>query len=337
MEFLNGVNIYDIAKKTGLSVVTVSRVLNNNPNVRESNRLKVEAAMKELDYRPNAAARILSSGKTSMVAVVVPNLMDAFIIQVLSAIERELKASGMFMVVATAADDTEFADSIYASLFMEGRVDGILILSPIYDNGYYFELKKRNIPFVLLDREQVELQVPSVSVDNFYGGYEATMSLIRGGYKKIAHITGSECFQSSSERLNGYLKALEDSGLEAGEGMVVKGDFTPACGFNAVSDWLRDGNLPDAVFAADDNTAFGVLNAAQINGIPVPGRLAVIGYDDHPYASMLFPKLSTVKQPTEEMGVSCVNMLMDIVDGKPKRNMRIILKPTVVLRETTRN
>lgn len=330
-----GVNIYDIANKTGLSVVTVSRVLNNNPKVRQSNRQKVEAAMKELDYRPNAAARILSSGKTSTVAVVVPSLMDAFIIQVLSAIEKELKANGMFLVVATAADDTDFADSIYASLFMEGRVDGILILSPIYDNGYYFELKKRNIPFVLLDREQFDLQVPSVSVDNFLGGYEATMSLVRRGCKKIAHITGAECFQSSSERLRGYLAALEDCGMEAGDGMIVSGDFTPACGFKAVSDWLESGNMPDAVFASDDNTAFGVLNAAQMNGVSVPVKLAVIGYDDHPYASMLNPKLSTVRQPTEEMGITSVNMLLDIIEGKLKRNMKTVLKPTIILRETT--
>lgn len=329
------VNIYDIAKKTGLSVVTVSRVLNNNPSVRESNRIKVENAMKELDYRPNAAARTLSSGKTAMISLVVPSLTDAFVIQVMSSVEKTLKENGMFMVVVSALNFDDFSESSYASLFMEGRVDGILILTPIYDNGYFFELKQRNVPFVLLDQHQVNLQVPTVTVDNFLGGYEATMRLIKGGAKKIAHITGADQFDSSSERMRGYLKALQDSGIEADENFVIAGDFTVACGYQAVQNWIQKEFLPDAVFAADDNTAFGVINAAQVYGISIPRQLAVIGYDDHPYASMLYPKLSTVKQPTEEIGATGVHLLLDILNKNPRRNLKVTLQPTVILRETT--
>lgn len=329
------VNIYDIAKKTGLSVVTVSRVLNNNPNVRQSNRIKVENAIKELDYRPNAAARTLSSGKTGMISLVVPHLTDAFVIQVMSSVEKALKESEMFMVVASAASDADFSESVYASLVMEGRVDGIIVLTPVYNPDYFFELKKRSIPVVLLDQHQVNLQAPTVSVDNFYGGYEATMSLIRAGARRVAHISGADEFESSSERMRGYLKALKDSGIEARDELIIKGNFTVACGFQAVQDWIRQDSVPEAVFAADDNTAFGVLNAAQSFGISVPGQLAVIGYDDHPFASMLRPKLSTVKQPTEEIGVSGVQLLLDIINKKPRRSSKITLKPSVILRETT--
>lgn len=330
------VNIYDIAKKAGLSVVTVSRVLNNNPNVREGNRIKVENAVRELDYRPNAAARTLSSGKTGMIALVVTNLTDAFDTQVMGAVERQLKANGMFMVVVSAENSVDFSQSAYASLFMAGRVDGILILTPVGGSEYLLELKKRSIPFALLDQHQVSLQVPAVTVDNFYGGYHATMALVKGGAKRVAHITGSEHFESSSERMRGFIQALSDSGLEADQSLIAKGDFTVACGFQAVSGWVRDKCLPEAVFAADDNTAFGVLNAAQAFGISVPGELAVIGYDDHPFASTLQPRLSTVRQPAEEMGASGVRLLLDIIGKTPRRIPKITLKPSVVLRETTR-
>ncbi len=330
------VNIYDIAKITGLSVVTVSRVLNHNPNVRESNRIKVENAVRELDYRPNAAARTLSSGKTAMISLVVPSLTDAFDVQVMSSVEKTLKENGMFMVVVSAESYDDFFKSAYATLFLEGRVDGILILTPIGENGYFYELKKRNIPFVLLDQHQVNLQVPTVTVDNFSGGYAATMELIRGGAKRIAHISGAEAFESSSERMRGYLKALEDSGIAPEAELVIRGDFTVACGYRAVRNWLEKGILPDAVFAADDNTAFGVLNAAQLSGISVPGQLAVIGYDDHPFASMLYPKLSTVKQPAEEIGAAGVRLLLDIIEKNPRRNLKTVLQPSVILRETTR-
>lgn len=329
------VSIYDIAKKTGLSVVTVSRVLNNNPNVRQSNRIKVENAIKELDYRPNAAARTLSSGRTGMISIIVPNLADAFVIQVMSSVERALKSSDMFMVVASAADGTDFSQSVYASLAMEGRVDGIIILTPVCNEDYFFELKKRSIPAVLLDQHQVDLKVPTVSVDNFNGGYEATMSLIKAGARRIAHISGADIFESSAERMRGYLEALKDSGIEADDRLIIKGDFTVACGFQAVDGWVKQGRLPEAVFAADDNTAFGVLNAAQACGISVPQRLAVIGYDDHPFASMLRPKLSTVRQPAEEIGISGVQLLLDIINKKPRRNAKIVHKPSVILRETT--
>lgn len=330
------VSIYDIANKTGLSVVTVSRVLNNYPNVRESNRRKVEAAVRELGYRPNAAARALSNGRTGMVALVVPFPNDIFMSRVMSSVEISLQKSGMFMVVTSAAKYTDFTDSMCAALFMEGRVDGFLILAPVVDGGYILELKSRGIPVVLLDQHPSNIQIPTVTVDNFLGGYEATVSLIRGGAKRIAHISGSDAFDSSGERMRGFLKALEDNGLGMTEDLLVKGDFTVGCGYRAVVKWLQEASLPDAVFAADDNTAFGVLDAARSYGIPVPQKLAVIGYDDHPFDSLLHPQMSTVRQPTEEIGESGVRLLLDIIEKKAGKVSKIMLEPSVVLRETTR-
>lgn len=329
------VNIYDIAKKSGLSVVTVSRVLNNYPSVRESNRIKVAQAITELDYKPNAAARTLASGKAGMVALVIPNMQDHFMSGVMSSAEKSLRKNGLFMAVTSASDSSDFLKSSCASLFMEGRVDGILILAPVRDGGAILELKKRNIPFVLLDQHQMNNQVPCVTVDNFYGGYQATMSLIKGGARKIAHISGAKIYESSSERTRGYLKALKDSGMKADDGMLVEGDFTVACGYNAAVGWIKCGILPDAVFAANDNTAYGILDAAREYGIAVPQKLAIIGYDDHPFDSMLHPQMSTVKQPSEKIGEYGVKLLLDIIKNKPRKTSRVILKPEIILRGTT--
>lgn len=331
------VNIYDIAEKAGVSVVTVSRVLNEHPGVRTYNREKVLAAMKELDYKPNAAARTLAKGRTGMIGLVVPGIDDAFLTQVMQSAERELAARNLFLVLAT---DTGRPDQPQESggirLFREGRVDGILMMSPVTDSSLMMELKKRNIPFVLLDQHQMNLQACSVTVDNFYGGYHATMCLIRGGAKKIGHICGPDLFESSRERKRGFLKALSDHSIKTDERHIVKGDFTFRCGYDAVKGWAEAGSLPEAVFACDDNTAFGVMDAARELGLSIPGDLAVIGYDDHPFTAMLHPRISTVRQPAEAMAGCAVNLLMDMLEGKIRRLTKIKLKPVIIQRETTK-
>jgi DNA-binding LacI/PurR family transcriptional regulator len=331
------VNIYDIAEKAGVSVVTVSRVINNYPNVRENNRMKVLAAMKELDYKPNAAARTLAKGKTGMIGLILPVFGDSFMTQVMASVEKALKEKGMFMVVSTTAgDDLGPNESSCFRLFREERVDGVLIMTPVTDSGYILELKKRNVPCVLLDQHQSSIQVPSVIVDNFDGGYQATLTLIKEGAGKIAHISGPNIYESSKERTRGFFAALSANGIVIDDEYIVQGDFTVACGYNITRNWIERDILPDSVFAADDNTAFGVLDAAREYNIAVPQKLSIIGYDDHPFTSLFHPGISTVRQPAEEMGKQGVELLMEIMNQKSRRINKITLKPSVILRGTTK-
>jgi len=226
-------------------------------------------------------------------------------------------------------------ESSCTKLFREARVDGIFIMSPVLDMEYILALKKDNFPFVLLDQHQSDLQVPSVSIDNYHGGYQATAELIKSGARRVGHICGSDCYESSRQRLKGYQKALEDNHINAEDGLVAKGDFTASGGCKAVEEWIRKGILPEAIFAADDNTAFGVLEAARKYNIAVPEKLSVIGYDDHPFTSLFHPGISTIRQPAEEMARNGVELLQDIIKGKVKRITKTILKPSVVLRGTT--
>lgn len=328
------VNIYDVAKKAGVSVVTVSRVLNNSPKVREKNRKKVMDAIKELDYKPNAAARSLAKGRTGMIGLVLPTINDPFMSQVVSSVEKNLRDRGMYLVVSFASEDIGYSNSI--KLFKEERVDGILILSPLKDEQFIIELKRKNFPFVLLDQHSTNIQIPSITVDNFYGGYSATINLIKSGSKRIGHITGAEIYQSSTQRLNGYKKALLNNNMDIDSRFIKKGNFSAESGYKAMKEWIKSGLIPDAVFAADDNTAFGVIDAAREFKISIPEELSLIGFDDHPFSSVLHPKLSTVKQPTEELSKYGVELLLNIIKGKVKRVTTINLKPEVVLRETTK-
>jgi len=328
--------IHDVAKRAGLSVVTVSRVLNNVPSVREENRQKVLKAIEELNYQPNAAARILAMGKTGVIGVLIPTLDDSFMAEVARNAEAFLEEREYFMAISLIPEmKIDWAQkSDY--LFQQDRVDGFLVVSPHLEDEekIVLELKKRRIPFVLIDNQQSNSTAPSVVADNFKGGYEATSHLIELGHQKIGHIEGTRGYLSAQERKRGYLKALEDHGINYQ--LVDGGAFDVRCGYEITKKWLKEANRPTAIFAADDQVAFGVIDAAREMGLRVPGDLSVVGYDDHPFASMLHPFLTTVRQPAVEMSQKGVELLMKQIDGEARRKITYVLEPQLIIRDSTR-
>ncbi len=330
------INIYDVAKKAGVSIVTVSRVLNNYPNVRAKNREKVLIAIKELDYNPNAAARTLAKGSTGTIGLILPYMEDSFMRQMVIAIENYLRERGLFLLLSIEeglVSSSNQSNSI--RLFREGRVDGVLIMAPILNQECILELQRKEFPCVILDQSNNGiLNVPSIVVDNFEGGYLATQALINSGAKRIGHITGSDYFESSRERFNGYQKALAENGIEFDSNLVISGDFTVLGGYRALKEWAEKEMIPEAIFAADDHLAFGVMNAAAELGINIPSQLKLIGYDNHPFTEQFNPQISSVMQPAAEMGENAVKMLFDFMAGKIQANTQLSLKPKVVLRDS---
>lgn len=330
-------NIYDIAKKTGLSTVTVSRVLNNYPNVREANRKKVLDAIAELDYTPSPAARTLARGKAHTAGLILPEFSDVFMWKVMAAAERTLKKHGYFLTVAAATSADEL-DQINAPLhFIGDRVDGVLMLTPAGKHPILQHICEREIPLVLLDQHYEGSGIPSVCVDNEQGGYAATQALICGGARRVAHIAGSRVFQSSLQRERGYLRAMAEHGLPIDSSLLVQGDFSVQSGCAAMRRWLEDDTMPDAVFAADDQIALGVLDTARQAGIAVPGQLAVIGFDNHPLGGALHPMLSTMDQPADEIGRHGALQLLALMAGKQASVTPSLFSPTLILRDTTIN
>ncbi|AIQ37626.1 LacI family transcriptional regulator [Paenibacillus sp. FSL R5-0345] len=322
-------NIHDVAKKSGLSVVTVSRVLNNLPSVREANRQKVLEAMEELNYQPNSAARSLVRGKTGVIGMSITNFNDSFYDRVIRVVNRKLAEQGYFLALSIAENEDEGVNF----LFQKDRVDGIILLSPIEEKEYVDELKRKNIPFVLLDNQLQHEDVPSVVVDNYQGGYEATKHLIGLGHTQIAYIGGPSVFLSVAERKRGYVQALGEAGLTP-FGTEYCG-FTVSSGYEVAKRWIREDKLPTAIFSGDDFIALGVVQALREEGILVPQDISVVGFDDQQFVGEFYPRLTTVRQPEAQMGSIGVDLLMKLINGEVMPAVVTKLAPQLLVREST--
>ncbi|TXK85741.1 LacI family DNA-binding transcriptional regulator [Paenibacillus sp. N3.4] len=324
------VSIFDVAKRSGLSVVTVSRVINQAGTVREKNRQKVLQAMKELDYHPNAAARSLARGKTGIIGLAITTLNDSFLDAVVKEINDRLAEKGYFLALSISTEVFAVFDN---SMFQEDRVDGVIMLSPVHEDDFVMELKKKKIPFVMLDNQHIHPSISSVIVDNYKGGYDATKHLIDLGHTDIAHISGSKPYLSSSERQRGFEAAMQEAGLDAS--WVEQGDFSITSGYQVASGWIQSGKLPSAVFAADDLTAFGVMDALKNEGYKIPRDISIVGFDDQIFSVEFHPMLTTVRQPAEKLGRQGVDILLKWIDGTAKRNVTVQLEPELIIREST--
>lgn len=329
------VSIYDVAAKAGVSVVTVSRVLNNATTVRDSSRKKVLAAVEALNYHPSAAARSLAKGKTNVIGIVLPNLSDPFLSDVVVNVNLQLENHGYSLAV-TVIDDSGTGDGERKNFFFQQeRVDAVLVLTPLFEEDYVQSLQKKNIPFVMMDNQRYPFTVPSIVIDNFKGGYEATKHLIESGHERIAYFGGPSKLLSAEERLAGFQKALTEVGLTPFG--VIRGEFDIETGYEAMNDVMASGQMPTAVFAGDDHIAFGVIDALREKGYKVPDDVSVIGFDDHPFCSKLHPYLTTMKQPADKMAIEAVDMLMKIIKGELKRNAIVKLDPTLIKRCSVKN
>ncbi|MCD9022160.1 LacI family DNA-binding transcriptional regulator [Cohnella silvisoli] len=324
------VSIFDVAKKSGLSVVTVSRVLNNSTSVRNKNKEKVLQAMKELDYHPNASARSLARGKTGIIGLTLTTLHDSFFDAVVKEVNDRLAEHGYFLALSIS---TGYEDTFHRSLFQEDRVDGVILLSPINEDEYVMELKKKKIPFIMIDNQQRNPSVTSIIVDNFKGGYEATKHLIEIGHTDIAHIGGPDPFLSSRERERGYLFAMEEAGLTSHR--IERGTFEIASGYRIAKQWIDSGTLPSAVFASDDYIALGFMDACKNEGIRIPQDISIVGFDDQILASEFRPRLTTVRQPADKIGSAGVELLLGVINDPAKRNVTLQMEPELIVREST--
>lgn len=331
------INIYDVAKKAGLSTVTVSRVINNAPNVREYNRQKVLDAMRELGYTPSAAARTLAKGETGIIGLIAPAMDDPFFNSVIKSINNSLLNEGYFLAISLYDDIiSDESGGIYIGknyLFQDGRVDGIIILSPINENEYIDELKKKGLPFILVDNQELHDDIFSIIVDNFKGGYDITKYLIDLGHTKIGFIGGNNIYLSAKERRRGFISALNDNNLEPF--IIEEGEFTIISGYEIMSRWIKEDKIPTAVFASDDKIALGAINACHTHNIKVPQDISICGYDNLMIAAELNPHLTTVQQPVEQMGKEAAEIILQLIQGHSLKAKTIKLPPKLILRDST--
>lgn len=321
------INITDVAKQAGVSIVTVSRVINGAQTVRENNRLKVLQAMKELDYQPNQAARVLATGKTGVIGLTIGYLNDTFLEGVVKSVNARLDDHDYFLALSIVPPGKE-----ENFLFQKDRVDGVILLGPTNEEALIAKLRKKQIPFVLLDNQQ-DNDASSVIVDNYQGGLDATNHLLSLGHKQIAHISGPGMYLSSRERKRGFVDALKAEGLAPF--FLEESEFMVDAGFDIVARWIKEGTMPTAIFAADDFIALGAFNAITHAGLRIPEDISLIGYDDQNFAYQLHPSLSTIRQPAYEIGKTGVDMLVGAINKQETESQKVKLPPKLIVRDST--
>ena len=326
--------IKDVAALAGISYTTVSHVLNKTRPVSEQVRLKVEAAIAELDYVPSAVARSLKARSTATIGLLVPNSVNPYFAELARGIEDGCERNGYCVILCNSDDDPKKQRS-YLRVLLEKRVDGLVVASVGEDRDLLESLANVRTPMVIVDRALDGVDADLVRIDHEQGAYLATRHLIDLGHRDIACIGGPIDTGVSQLRVEGFRRAMAEAGLQVSPGQVLHSDFTSPGGHAAASR-LLDGEPPTAIFAGNDMIGFGVLRAAAERNIDVPGQLSVIGFDDIELSRYVYPPLTTVGQSIRELGESAAELLLSRV-AAPRCGTaeHRIVAPRIVLREST--
>ncbi len=329
-----GVTIRDVAHLAGVGRGTVSRVINERPNVDPATRARVLAAIKALDYVPSQTARRLSLGRTQTIAVILPFLTRPSVVERLRGIEFAAALAGYDMIVFNV-ETVERRQVVFRDLPRAERVDGLIIVSLSPHPDEWERISRSGLPAVLVDAHHRGL--PRVVADDVLGGRLATDHLLGLGHRRIAFIGDLPrvpmAFTSSRLRQSGYRRALQDAGLVFDSGLVASGLHSRLRGLELARDMLTRHRPPTAFVCASDTQAAGTLEAAASLGLSVPGDLSVVGYDDLELADHLH--LTTVRQPLFESGVRAVQKLLVGIAGQPMTPLREVQPISLVVREST--
>ncbi|ADL05801.1 LacI family DNA-binding transcriptional regulator [Lacrimispora saccharolytica] len=330
--------IKDIAADTGLSVTTVSLVLNGKAyKIPDDTKKRIMEAAKRLNYRPNQLAVSLVKKRSKTIGLIIPDIGNVFYAHMVKGIEECCRESGRTLILCNTNDRHE-RDMEYIHLLADQGVDGIIyVMSRESDETAGKQsvelLGQLQMPFVLLDRFLTDADCGEIILDHELGGYLAGRHLAELGHKRIACVTGPARLADSGRRLKGYVRALEEFQIPFDETLIYEGDYTMECGTRAVDALMPHGFT--AVFACNDLSAFGVCRQLSKYNLKVPEDVSVVGYDDVLYAEMMAVPLTTVRQPVYEMGVESVKRLISQIKGKKSENKITVFEPKLMIRSST--
>ncbi|MAT98137.1 MAG: LacI family transcriptional regulator [Anaerolineaceae bacterium] len=328
------VTIKDVAKEAGVSYSTVSRVVNNKSYVNPDTRERVLQAMVRLGYQVNLHARSLAGGQSNVIGLLVVDLTTQYMGEIINGIDDVLAAHQYELMLYTT-HRRKAKESAYVHMMARGLADGLLISLPREPEAYLKSLRQKGFPYVIIDHRTEEPSDRFVSADNHQGGYEATKHLIELGHRRIGIVTGWTDMVSAQDRLAGYQAALAEAGILFSEELLYEGDFSQPGGFRGGSYLLDLAEPPTAVFASNDISAMGVIEAIRAQGLQVPHDISVVGFDDIPTAALLNPQLTTMRQPLQEMGRSATQMLLDMLKNPETMPESIIFPTELIVREST--
>jgi LacI family transcriptional regulator len=328
------ITIQDIAERASVSISTVSRVLNDTAPVAEETRQKVLSIIAELGYKPNLFAQGLAGGQSRTIGVLTQLIGSPFYDVILRGILKGIEGSTYSPIFADGGWDIQ-KDLNALNTFIRRKVDGLIILDGHVPDDVLVEVAG-GIPMIVIGRSIPALKQQCIPFDDFDAAYKATQYLIESGHRRIAHITGLPNHEDAIERREGYLQALQDAGLEPDQGLIVEGDFTEPSGVMAVEMLLMRGHIFSAIFAANDQMAYGARLALYRRGLRVPEDVSIVGFDDQAPTAYMVPPLTTIRRPPLEIGEAAGKALIDLMQDKPieipKFQSTLMIRESVIRR-----
>ena len=324
----------DIARALKVSKMTVSRAINNHPEISSETRARILAVAQKMNYRPNQFARALTTNRSYLIGIVVPDLMHSYFSEICRGVESQARPAGyQNLICSTDEESRKEMDEIEALL---SRTDGLIVASALSDNEvrFYRQLLKDGARIVLIDRLLNGLKCSSVITNDVEVGRLATQHLINLGHKQVGHLRGTNA-STSLDRYRGYGEAIEEGGLRLRKSIVKECGFTEVDGHAAMNRWIEEGDIPSAIFAANDPAAIGAMAALNDARIRVPEDVAIVGAGSIHYGDMLRVPLTTVAWSTMEMGQAAAKLLLESIEEKSKAEARqIVVQPQLVIRQS---
>ena len=331
------ITIYDVAREANVSMATVSRVVNGNPNVKPATRKKVNEVIERLGYRPNAVARGLASKKTTTVGVIIPDISSIFYAELARGIE-DIATMYKYNIILSNSDSNQDKELHLIQTMLGKQVDGVVFMSSNITEEHIEELKKSPVPVVLAGTVEDTEQIPSVNIDYKQAVMDAVAFFKENGHERIAVVTGPATDAITSKKIvPGYHEALEKAGLSFREDYVVETDSTYDSGIEALNQLAELNERPTAIYVCSDEAALGIIHAAYDRGIKIPEELEVISSDNTRLSLMVRPRLSTVVQPLYDIGAVSMRLLTKLMNKEEVEESSVILPHRLELRDSTKN
>ena len=332
------ITIKDVADRADVSIQTVSRVINDKPDVSPETRLRIQATIRELGYQPFVNARGLAARRTYTLGLVTADFSDFWFSQVITGAEQEAQKHGYCFMLGNSTCNPE-DEPKFLKLLTQRHVEGVLFVSASCENEYnhLLRLKEFGIPVVTTGHHIVVPGLTMIDVDNVGGGRKATQYLIGLGHRHIAMITGPSGWKSVSDRSEGYLQAMQAAALPIDPDLILEGTWLHRAGYENTRLLLEKKANFSAIFAHNDRIARGVIHALYEAGLKVPEDISVIGYDDIPEAEFSDPPLTTIRQPAEEIGQEATNLLIQMIEDPSIVPTQIFFDTQLVVRSSCRS
>lgn len=335
---ISKVTISDIARELNITAATVSRALHDHPAIKDTTKKAVKDAARKLNYQPNKLASSLRLGKSNIIGVIIPSAEINFFGSVVHGIEKVANENNYNVLIYQTNELYEY-EKKGVQTFLRSQVDGVLasISKDTINLDHYLEIKRRGVPLILFDRVSDALDVSSVVVNDYVGAFEATRHLIKQGCRRIAHIGGQQHVTIFNQRLKGYIDALNVHSIPVNDDLIIYGKVSIESGRDCMKKLLEGSQVPDAVFAVEDYTALGAMQAIKAANKKMPEDIAIIGFANEAFGEYLTPSLSTVNQQTVNMGQEAARLFFEGLSKGDiyKRTRKLVLQPELICRESS--